>query len=405
MTRRAIIGAARRARTEADRVLSQTTNKRKPRRIAQGNEPARTAETRTQVILPAAYGSMGDDALRAGTEEGANELNERVDLWMPGTAENWPAGHESVQSLEPLRIGQTGVLNRRALERFGRSDTTVIGADTLGGNYLHGFLGYRVAALRQAAFNGRRAKLANFSMGASPTPTALKLLRSLPSDVELWARDELSRERTQTFLQRDVRVAPDVGALALATPTRTAKDIAERHATRGYVTLVPNAHFETLGWFTRTALVDFWVEVGVALSADYGVVLLPHDVRGRPGDVALSEEISKALERRVGEKVDVFTPQTAAQAKYVLQGSKGVVSARMHACVGALASGVPCVGLEYLGKFAGQFAWYGELGSVVPLESAVDAQTVLSAFRSLPSRSTGTWTSPVTAQSIGWLKS
>lgn len=49
----------------------------------------------------------------------------------------------------------------------------------------------------------------------------------------------------------------------------------------------------------------------------------------------------------------------------------------MHACVAALSSGVPTVGIGYVGKFSGQFAWYGDLGAVVEYRPDLTAEEIV----------------------------
>jgi polysaccharide pyruvyl transferase WcaK-like protein len=400
--------AARKVRAEMDRSLSIIASAVHERRELSPVNTESDGGAATNVILPASFGSMGDDALRAGTLAGAIALDRKVRLWVPGSVDNWP--HEPLQpgvitSVDALRIGDTGFLNGPARRTFGDSDTVVVGADTMGGNYLHGFLAYRVSALREAARRGRHSKLVNFSMGSRPTRTALNLLRSLPQEVELWARDEGSRARTADFLNREVQLAPDIGALAKPTPSEEATRIMTRHESRPFVTLVPNAHFETLGWYTHEELVRFWAELAASLMPQFQIVILPHDVRPRPGDIAMSHEIAKRVTELTQSSVSVFVPKSAGEAKYLLRQSAGVISARMHACVGALSSGVPCVGIEYLNKFVGQFTWFGSLGEVVPLESSISSESVTSIFHDLLAdnpRDTN-WSNPITPTAIGWL--
>lgn len=43
-----------------------------------------------------------------------------------------------------------------------------------------------------------------------------------------------------------------------------------------------------------------------------------------------------------------------------------LVTGRMHAAVAALSQGVPCIGLDYVDKFAGQFDWWNARVDAVP---------------------------------------
>ncbi|MBH0008131.1 polysaccharide pyruvyl transferase family protein [Salinibacterium sp. SWN1162] len=310
-------------------------------------------------------------------------MNKSVVFWAPGSVDEWPVDSQMgpVKSVDSLRFGKTGLLRKRGQMQFAGADLYAIGADTISGDYLHGYLALQVAALSQSARAGNRAALVNFSITPAPSRVALRLLRSLPREVELWARDELSQERAQRLLGREVGVAPDIGALAPKISSRRTKDAVD--AMGPYICLSPNAHFQTLGWYSRDELIDFWSRVAAEFLADYEVLLLPHDLRARPGDVELCGEIAAAVGVQSGRSLTVFTPESAGEAKAVLGGAEGVVSGRMHACVGALASGVPTVGLEYLGKFSGQFTWFGPLGRVFPLEQSVEVEQTTAALREL----------------------
>ena len=375
----ALLKLARQGRDSADRLLTVLANASSVRKLIPGafvSEVCSKGDD-TNVVLPAAFGSMGDEALSAGTIVGATALGMPIRMWAPGSGVGWADIEEEphTRSLQELMVGGSALLNRRARDEFGSRDLLVIGADTIGGDYLHGFIGYRTAALSQAVHNGRRAKLVNFSFGSHPTSTAVSLLRSLPEQVELWARDSASRERAANALDREIGLAPDIGALTRAVETAASEAFLARLVGKQFVVLVPNAHFATKGWLSRAEVVRNWVELAVKLGKTYSVVILPHDVRKRPGDVALANEITNELVDKVD--VSVFVPSSAGEAKRILEQSAAVVSARMHACVGALSSGVPCIGIEYLGKFIGQFEWYGHLGSVIPLNESANSEHIV----------------------------
>ncbi|GAA4378980.1 hypothetical protein GCM10023152_26020 [Agromyces bauzanensis] len=66
----------------------------------------------------------------------------------------------------------------------------------------------------------------------------------------------------------------------------------------------------------------------------------------------------------------------AREAKGVISRAVLLISARMHACVAALSSAVPTVGISYLGKFEGQFEWFDVPRVVVPFERATDTALI-----------------------------
>lgn len=409
-----LTNAARQIRNELDRSGSLATNSLDQHMNRHSIVPTDTRlSVGTQILLPASYGSLGDDALRAGIEYVADSLCREVKMYSPGDPDAWPRdtqGRGSVVSLDPLQVGKTGFLTPSARRVFGTADTVVVGADTISGDYLHGFLAYRVAALREAARGGKKAQLVNFSMRVRPTPTALKLLRSLPDAVELWARDSRSQDRAATLLNREVLLSPDIGALVDPEPTMHTTIFLDRLRLgpkgRSFVVLAPNAYFETSGLFTRQELHRFWSTLAISLSEDFNVVFLPHDLRSRPGDVALARQIVEMIRQTSSVSVSVFVPGSASEAKFLIGNSVGIVSARLHAAIGSLSSGVPCLGLEYLDKFSGQFEWFGELGQVLPLKVSLNAEAVAGMLRTLVARPINpNWSNPVSPGAIGWLGS
>lgn len=126
-------------------------------------------------------------------------------------------------------------------------------------------------------------------------------------------------------------------------------------------------------------LVTLWRDLGHRMRErgdDRPVEVVVHDVRDSVGDVALGRRIVEAL-AEVGVDATLTVPATAAEAKAAIAAADHCVSARMHACVAALSSGVPTVGIGYVGKFSGQFDWYGDLGSVLEYRPDLAADEIL----------------------------
>lgn len=383
---------ARKVRDIADLFITRTVNSSLLDRIAPALMTTRVSEHQSgvQVVIPAAHGSLGDSALAAGVDAGAEQLGKTVHVWVPGSVSGWSQVRGGVHSLSRLRVGNTTLLNGHAKRAFGSSATIVIGADTIGGDYLHGFIGYRVAALRQAASNGECAMLVNFSMSETPTPEALRLLRRLPASVEHWARDRYSQQRATRLLGREVHSAPDVGALARVEPTPSSLALIDRIGSGNYIVLSPNAHMHTKGWLSREQNMGTWVNFARQLDDDMPVVVLPHDLRARPGDIMMSRELAETIRSRMPQKtVELFVPSYVGEAKSILSQALGLVSGRMHACVGALSTGVPTVGIEYLDKFKGQFEWYQGLGDVISYTAALDSSQLMAVFEDALARASG----------------
>ena len=296
-------------------------------------------------------------------------------------------------------MGDTRTLVRFALSRLsaaGRDlvsaeDLIVVGADTISGEYEHRFLAARVEALNRAAAAGRSAKLVNCSVSRKPSQLSVRILRRLHSEVEVWARDRSSRRRLAELLERPIALLPDVGCLVEAGPSGAFLPPSDEP----FAVFVPNAHFSAYLGVPEDALVAAWAEVVRALPMP--VVLLPHDIRDFPGDIALSARLSALT------GAPLYVPRDVGDAKDVLARASLCISARMHAAVGALSSGTPTVGLEYLDKFGGQFDWYGSLGSCVPEGEVCDVASILGAVSELLGREPAPPVAAAAWFADGWL--
>lgn len=329
------------------------------------------------VVLPATHGSMGDEGMMIAT---AQLLAGRAAITAPGDVDvlrNRLAGTGAdVIGLGGLVLGRETVPSPALAGLLADRDVVVIGADTIAGDYELMFLATRVRMLNYAAAGGRTAILANFSLPRRTAHEAAALLRSLNPRVHLVARDTDSQRRAAGLLGRDVDVSPDLAGHILPDPNVAADPAPD-------VVLVPNNHMSHLFGIDRTDLLRFWADIGAGVAADgRRVDLLPHDVRDHVGDVPLSRDIRAALaERGVGSRLLLVDDARAAKAH--LAAASSCITGRMHAAVAALSSGVPTVGLEYVGKFTGQFRWHGDLGTVVEHAPNLTAAEVLAAWQSL----------------------
>jgi polysaccharide pyruvyl transferase WcaK-like protein len=235
--------------------------------------------------------------------------------------------------------------------------------------------------LNEAAVAGVASRLVNCSIPKRPTPLTLEILTKLDERVDVWARDVEQQDRLAGLLGRRVDVAPDIGALLEPTRTPVTEQLEARHVD-GYFVFVPNAHFYTHAGVGRAELVQIWRDTIRRLSTHLPVIVMPHDLRTPPGDVELSRELAAD---QVG--VEVVVPSSGAEAKQILAQATLVVSARLHACIGAMSSGTPCLGIEYFNKFIGQFEWYGGLGSLIGQADVLDPAVVAERVDNMLSRS------------------
>lgn len=389
--------ARRSARGLVDNVVSRGMLLRP---VTAKNPGFATASDATTVLLPAVFGSFGDQAMAEGARAVARKSGNAVALAGPGDTARWAlAGTTEVESVDSLLFGRTMVTRSGFDNKFSGRDLIVIGADTMSGAYGHRFLACQIRALKLAARSGRRSSLVNMSWPDRPTALAARFLRALPTEVDVWARDQRSQRRLSSLLRRSVEVSPDVAFAMEPRETALLRKFLNERSDGNSVTLVPNAHIAQHFGADERDVVRFWVEAGRRLSKTALVEIVVHDLRPKPGDAALARTIQDELQSN-GVESRVFVPRSAAEASAALRSSDGCISARMHACVAALSGLVPTVGLEYLDKFRGQFEWFGDQGAVISDRPHESAELAVNKLLERQSTSPDTWSAPT---DVGWI--
>lgn len=313
------------------------------------------------VVSPAAYGSLGDEALLGGSLAVNEAAGYRTTVWSPGDATRWPEHLGRVDSIDGA-VHPLGFHWRYSeLPRSGRM-LVILGADSIDGLYGVRSITARVRLANDHVAGGGEAHFANFSLRSEIAPGIRRILRHLDSSVTLSARDELSQSRAADLFEREVLIAPDIAQFLKPqksnATTRTIESLrGAREKGRPVVTLVPNAHFGALYGNSDRYAQGLITVMRELTKAGAFVCVLTHDRRESPGDESLAKAVYSEV--RGGRGVtSLHLARTAAEAKTVLSEADLVVSGRMHAAVAALSSSVPTIGLDYADKFVGQFKWY-----------------------------------------------
>lgn len=349
------------------------------RRLLARERPLAVQRGTTAVLSPASYGSFGDEGMIQGSRDSILGVSGTPHLLTPGPVDPWTQmGVEGVRSIDRIiapgrmHIGARKLRGISAAERI-----VVLGADSVDGAYGIRSITQRVSLLNVAVAQRRHAELANFSFRRNPSNDALATLRALDKRVRLTARDTSSQQRAANALQREVAVFPDVAAYMRpgATAAINNLELWAKATLRPLAFLVPNTHLSAFnGAGYEEVKARFGSYVAALSEGGFAVVVLAHDVRDEPGDVALSRALAKPFS---SHDVAVAVPRNAQEAKGMLALGQVVVTARMHAGVAALSQGVPCVGLDYVDKFTGQFRWYGAEDFVTAWENNPDPAEVL----------------------------
>lgn len=120
----------------------------------------------------------------------------------------------------------------------------------------------------------------------------------------------------------------------------------------------------------------------ILTETDYGIVLIPHTIT--EGINPESDNLANAsIMQRIGGEgagrlLRLESMHGCNGVKWVITQSRFFIGSRMHACIGALSQGVPCVGFAYSPKFSGVFATVGMEdhiidGRTATLESALES--------------------------------
>ncbi|QGU01009.1 Polysaccharide pyruvyl transferase [Corynebacterium kalinowskii] len=301
------------------------------------------------VILPAGYGSFGDMAIAIAID---GMLPGQVEFLVPDDPTRWSKElQNNVISMRDYTYTIAMLPNPRKFGELANRDILVIGADTISGAYETSFLSARVRLLNEANKKGYRTQLTNFSFPSDPTKTSVELLKRLTAQTEFWARDKESKIRFRQIVGFDAEIAPDIAA-AMKIPDKT------ENSAEATGVLVPNSHFESTLQLDSQKLLQKWAETAEAMSRHFPkVVITVNDIRPEVGDMRLANEIASQLSRS-GIQAEVIEPVNAVHAKQIYNMADVLVTGRMHAGVAALSLGIPTYGIEYLGKFEGQFEWY-----------------------------------------------
>jgi len=99
-------------------------------------------------------------------------------------------------------------------------------------------------------------------------------------------------------------------------------------------------------------------------------VLIPHDARAGPGDVAACHRLMALAP--AGLKADVLALPVleARQIKGVCRQLDAVLTCRMHLAIAALSQGVPALAIDYNFKMKGLYSYFGLQELVVGMEGA-----------------------------------
>ncbi|MGA1344333.1 MAG: polysaccharide pyruvyl transferase family protein, partial [Hyphomonas sp.] len=321
---------------------------------------------RALIIPPAVPGSMGDAAMITSTIAALRGMGfVRVDVLQLAPGADWNVDSRPDRLIPGWRFIDYGSVSNLAelLVRLGSyTHVFCIGADILDGIYDEDRMARRLELLSRAARSGAEPVILGSSFSEHPSPRIVGLIRKLPEEVAIFARDRYSKARMDGALDRRIGLSADVVfLLEPAHPIdRHAEDIAwledERASGRRLVGL--NANY--LNEKDHPGLVGGYSGLLTRLvSAGCSVLLVPHDTRTERSDLVICQTIFDSLAPDVARHARVLIPTSPGQLRSVLDRVDLVVTGRMHAAIIALGGTTPAMSFAYANKFEGLYRHLG----------------------------------------------
>jgi polysaccharide pyruvyl transferase WcaK-like protein/glycosyltransferase involved in cell wall biosynthesis len=343
----------------------------------------RSRERACLVLVPADYGSLGDEAMVRGLLAYARESipDWQIDLLSIYGGEPWPriAGVRDVLTACPGSYPLSGWRDRLLAIAARYGAFAALGADVLDGHYSVDESRERLTIARIVAEAGLPTRILGFSINERPADAVLTDLRALSERASLCVRDPVSVRR---LAARGIGNLTGVADLAFLMPpaesspsTREVESWigAQRASGRRImiVSLSRLALVEAKGAGAATTLAEFADSIVTLMSTRRtSVLVMPHDLRAGPAgldhDVAIAMRLVDLVKARAGDDhCASFVPTTAPDAKRIAGMADLVVTGRMHLAIAALGMTTPVVGIGYQSKFEGLMAHFGRDGAVV----------------------------------------
>lgn len=275
-----------------------------------------------------------------------------------------------------------GLARRRLTSYFPTARSlTVIGADVMDGGYQGREAALRLLALELGARAGLDCRVLGFSWSAHPDPYVLQRFRDLDQDVQLFARDAVSRERMGGAGIGGVGLAADIVFThridPVSTPfgdwARSQQDDARRVAVVNVSGLVLKRLSRSGG--ALTYLDEMAETVRRLIARDWSVVLVPHVVRAGDDDLDACRQVHDRLQDAATAPFVTLADRLLSPAEVlgIVTHADVVVSARMHLGILTLSSGRPCVLFDTQGKVEGLMREFGLSDCVLaPAETTAD---------------------------------
>lgn len=333
------------------------------------------------LLIPAVPypGSLGDEAMvLAAISTIRDRIGGQQGILTPASHEDW--GVDELVTVE--NIGVAGVINyfdltlwRFLILLIKYDNCFVLGADVLDGG--HGDGHEKLLLMGDIA---ARAGLQSTVLGCSINENPTRIMRSawlrVSPLLHICARDPLSLQRLTKLCRHKPKLVADVAFLMV--PRKKSEVIESFYQWKkqqstalrfvlginmsGYLMkmLMKKEPARFVNEMAYLELMASVIESLHHLIPNLSLVLVPHDRRSVASDVVLNDLLKDRLLGEFGNHLFHLPSNVLAdEVKCIIASSSLVITGRMHLAIAALGQGVPCIGLDYQGKFEGLFSYFG----------------------------------------------
>ena len=274
------------------------------------------------------------------------------------------------------------------LKRFDR--VFVVGADCIDGYYAASLSQRLLEIAAFATRAGCRGRVIGCSFNRSPTPNVATVLKHLPSEMKILARDPRSFRRLNGTTTATVEQVADVAFLLKPDSSLIPKTLQWISAQKGENRFVLGVNVSAifLGKERKDEVPGMINRFAEAICAtltsnpSVSVIIIPHDVRGARSDQNICRQIYEKLNLPATDRAFFFSERLHPRAIKALANSiDACIACRMHLGIACVGSGTPIGVIPYQDKFEGLFDLYRITPPILEGDKALEDGRLESFFR------------------------
>ncbi len=248
------------------------------------------------------------------------------------------------------------------------SSLVAVGADVMDGHYWPISVLRTLELCEQARIKGIQVGILGFSFNKSPDHLCVKGLQRLNSDIRLFARDPISKQRFETSVSPRIKLVAD--AAFCMHPNNSSNvapvvDWCKMQVKMGHAIVGFNLHSLLFNGSNAPDIGVAMINVAESLidllrKENVSVLLIPHDYRGKNNDKELLRTILSKIPSELNNRL--LLPEfefNADELKSITSNCRIVLTGRMHLAIASLGMGIPVGVVSYQDKFEGLFEHFG----------------------------------------------